>query len=79
MTTLTVEIDKIQDLTVLQALLTRLELKYTIEEEDWVKDISDAEIAGIKAGLADIEAGRVYSHKEVSDRINQKLQNFRNK
>jgi len=79
MTTLTIEIDKEQDLSVLQALLKRLDLKYTIADEVWTEDLSDAEIDGIKAGLSDIENGRVYTHADVKSRINQKLQNFRNK
>jgi len=78
MTTLTVEIEKKQDLTALQATLNKLGLKYTV---DTGRDntLSDAEMEGIKAGLADIENGRVHTHAEVKARIDQKLQDFRNR
>ena len=79
MTTLTVEIDKEQDLSVLQALLKRLDLKYTIEDETWTENLSEGEIEGINAGLDDIENGRIYSHEEVKSRIDQKLESFRKK
>jgi len=55
----------------LQALLSRLGLKYRIEESEW-GDLSDAEI---KAGLEDIEAGRVHSHADVMARIGDMLNN----
>jgi len=76
MTTLTVEIDKEQDLSVLQALLKRLDLKYTIEDETWAKQLSGAEIEGINAGLSDIESGRTYTHEEVKSRIDQKSESY---
>ena len=79
MATLTVEINSDQELSVLQALLKRLDLKYTIDDESWAKNLLAAEAKGIKAGLADIENGLVYTHEEVKLRIDQKLQNFRNK
>lgn len=78
MTTLTVEIEKKQDLTALQATLNKLGLKYTVDTgQDHT--LSDAEMEGIKAGLADIENGRVHTHAEVKARIDQKLQDFRNR
>ena len=72
MTTLTVEIDKERDLPALQALLSRLGLKYKIEEEDW-GNLSDVEIEGIKAGLEDLKMGRVHAHSDVMAHINKKL------
>jgi hypothetical protein len=72
MTTLKVEIDKEQDLQVLQVLLIRLGLKYNIEDNEWA-GLSVAEVEGIKAGLKDREAGRVYSHSDVRERLNKKL------
>jgi len=77
MTTLTVEVEKQKDLAALRDTLNKLGLKYTIEEERWEDGLSDAEIAGIKAGLADIDAGRVHTHAEVAKKISQKLQNLR--
>ncbi len=74
MTTITVEIEKDQDLPALEAALSKLGLKYHIEddEEDW-GDLSEAEIDGIKAGLADSQAGRVHSHEYVMNHINEKM------
>lgn len=80
MTTLTVEIDRERDLPELQAVLTRMGLKYEIEEDDddW-GDLPEAAIEGIKAGLADIEAGRTYSHEYVMSEMNKKISDFRKK
>ena len=75
MATLTVEIDKERDLPELQAVFTRMGLKFEIEEDDdddW-GDLSDAEIEGIKAGMEDFEAGRVYTHEEAMAQINEKI------
>jgi predicted transcriptional regulator len=69
---LTVEIDKEKDLPALQALLSRLGLKYRIDDQDW-GDLSDAAFEGIKAGLEDIKAGRIHSHADVMARIDKKL------
>ncbi len=79
MTTITVEIEKDQDLSVIEAALSELGLKYHVNEsddEDW-GDLSDAEIEGIKAGLADSEAGRVHSHEYVMAEIEQQIEEFR--
>jgi predicted transcriptional regulator len=76
MVTLTVELDQEKDLPVLQALLNRMDLKYHIDNEDYV--ISNAELEGINAGLADLEAGRTYSHDQVKQRIDEKISQLRN-
>ena len=75
MTTITVEVDKDGDLHAVEAALSKLGLKYRIEDDadDW-GDLSEAEIEGIKAGLADSEAGRVHSHEYVMNYINEKMQ-----
>jgi len=80
MTTITVEIDKDQDLPALEAALSKLGLKYHIDadEDDW-GDLSEAEIEGIKAGLADIEAGRVHTHEEVMAHMAKKMDQLRAK
>jgi predicted transcriptional regulator len=77
MAILTIEIDKERNLPALDALLTKMGLEYQLEEDDeddW-GDLPEAAIEGIKAGLADVEAGRVHSHEEVmaemKDRLNQ--------
>jgi predicted transcriptional regulator len=74
MTTMTIEIDKERDLPVLQALLDRMGLAFEVEDDDdddW-GDLSEAEIEEIKAGLADIEAGRTYSHEHVMVRMEER-------
>lgn len=55
-------------------------LKFRVEEgdDDW-GDLSEAEIESIKAGLADIEAGRVHTHEEVMARMDKRLKEWRAK
>ena len=74
MTTITVEIEKDNDLPALEAALRKLGLKYRVDEndEDW-GDLSEAEIEGIKEGIADSAAGRIHSHKHVMNHINAKI------
>ncbi|MEO8887576.1 MAG: hypothetical protein ABI367_16040 [Mucilaginibacter sp.] len=78
MTTITVEIDKEEDLSALQEVLGKMGLKYHVEEEDddW-GDLPEAAIEGIKAGLADLEAGRTHSHEYVMGEIDKKIAEFR--
>jgi predicted transcriptional regulator len=80
MTTVTVEIDKEQDLPALEAVLSKMGLKFHVEDEEneW-GDLSEYEIESIKAGLADIEAGRVYTHEEVMARMDRRLKEWRAK
>jgi predicted transcriptional regulator len=82
MATLTVEIDKERDLPALQALLTRMGLEFEVEEDsdndDW-GDLPEAAIEGIKAGLADVEAGRTHSHEYVMAEMKKKIAGFRQK
>ncbi|GGH20986.1 hypothetical protein [Mucilaginibacter phyllosphaerae] len=72
MTTLIVQINKEKDLSALQEVLNGLGLEYKLQEDEWA-GLSSTEIEGIKAGLADIEAGRIFTHKEAMDRIANKL------
>lgn len=80
MTTITVEIDKERDLSALQEVLSKMGLKYHVEEEnnDW-GDLPETAIEGIKAGLADIEAGRTHSHEHVMAYMDEKLKHLRAK
>jgi predicted transcriptional regulator len=80
MTTLKVEIDKEQDLQDLQAVITQMGLKFEVEEDDddW-GDLPEAAIEGIKAGIADGEAGRVHSHEYVMAYMEDKLNELRKK
>jgi predicted transcriptional regulator len=72
MATLTVQIDKERDLPALHALLDRLGLEYQVEDDDW-GGLPEEAIEGLKAGIADADAGRVYTHEEVMSRIANKL------
>jgi len=80
MTTITVEIDKNQDLPALEAALNQMGFRYRVDADDdeW-GDLSEAEIEGVKEGLADIAAGRVFSHEEVMEDMKQQLEEFRKK
>ncbi|SDT54990.1 hypothetical protein SAMN05216490_3995 [Mucilaginibacter mallensis] len=72
MTRLTIEIDKERDLPVLKALLSRMDLRFQVDDDEW-GDLSDAEIEGIKSGLEDLDAGRVHSHDSVMAHVDKKL------
>ena len=79
MTTLTVEIDKEKDLSALQEVLSKMGLKYHLEEEEDWGDLPEAAIEGIKAGLADSEAGRLHSHEYVMAHIEAKFKSLKEK
>jgi len=81
MATLTVEIDKERDLPVLQALLDRMGLEFEVDDDDdddW-GDLPEAAIEGIKAGIADVAAGRTHSHEYVMAYMEEKLNLLRAK
>ncbi len=74
MTTLTVEIDKEKDLPAVEAFLTKMGLKFEVDDDDddW-GDLPEDAIEGIKAGLEDFAAGRVHTHEFVMEQINKKI------
>lgn len=74
MAILKIEIDEESDLPELEARLTRMGLKYEIEDDDndW-GDLPEEAIEGIKARMEDIKAGRTYSHEYVMAEMNKKL------
>jgi hypothetical protein len=79
MTTLTVEIDKEKDLPAVEAFLKKMGLEYQIEtddDDDW-GDLPPEAVEGIKAGLEDIKAGRVYTHAEVMAHMENRLNQLR--
>ena len=82
MTTLTAQIDKERDLPEIQALFSRMGVKFELandeDDDDW-GDLPEAAIEGIKAGLADGEAGRVHSHEYVMAYMEEKLNQLRAK
>jgi len=81
MTTLKVEIDKEKDLPAIEAFLKKMGVEYQIEtdeDEDW-GDLPLEAIEGIKAGLADGEAGRVHKHEDVMAHVQETLNRLRKK
>jgi predicted transcriptional regulator len=79
MTTLKVKIDDDKDLSSLTKVISEMGFEYSLnedDEEDW-GDLPEAAIESIKAGLADSEAGRVYSHEYAMDQINETLKRLR--
>jgi len=76
MATLTIEIDKEGDLPAVEAFLKKMGLAYQVEDDDW-GDLPQEAIEGIKAGLADIKAGRVHTHAEVMAYMEEKLNRLR--
>jgi hypothetical protein len=81
MTTLTLEIDNDKDLPAIEAFLKKMGLEYQIvtdDDEDW-GDVPPEAVEGIKAGLADAEAGRVHSHEEVMAHMQETLNRLREK
>jgi hypothetical protein len=80
MTTLTAQIDKERDLPEIQAVFSRMGIKFQLaddrDDDDW-GDLPEAAIEGIKAGLEDIEAGRTYSHEYVMSEMNKQINEFR--
>lgn len=80
MTTVTIEIDKEKDLTALEAVLSKMGLKFHVEEVDvdW-GNLPEEAIEGIKAGLADIEAGRTHTHEYAMAEINKRIEELKGK
>jgi hypothetical protein len=78
MTVVTVKINDEQDLPALEKFLTGQGLEFEIEDDDW-GDLPEAAIEGIKAGLADAEAGRTHSHEYVMAQMDKKIAEFRMK
>lgn len=58
----------------LQEVLDKMGLAYELndDKDDW-GDLPETAIEGIKKGLADIEAGCVYTHEEVMAIIEEKF------
>ena len=74
MTTLTIEIDREKDLPAIVAFLKQMGLEYHMEDDgDSWGDRQPEAIESIKAGLADAEAGRLYSHEYVMAYMKEKL------
>jgi predicted transcriptional regulator len=80
MTLVTIEINNEKDLPALEEFLNHRGIKFEVEEDndDW-GDLPEAAIEGIKAGLADGEAGRVHSHEYVMAYMEEKLKRLRSK
>lgn len=80
MTTVTIEIDKEKDLPALEAVLSKMGLKFHVDEEDaeW-GGLSEDEIESIQAGIADSEAGRVHTHEYAMAEMNKTIEELRKK
>jgi predicted transcriptional regulator len=79
MTVVTIKIANEQDLPELEKFLANKGLEFEVEEDDEWGDLSEREIEGIKAGLADIEARRVHTHEEVRAYMAMKFEHLRKK
>ena len=79
MTTLTVKIQNDDDLPAVEAALKQMGLEFNVNEDDDWGDLSEAEIEGIEAGIADAEAGRIHSHKYVMAQMDKRIAEFRAK
>ena len=75
---MTVKINEGQDLPALEEFLTDKGMEFEIDDDDW-GDLSAAAVEGIKAGLADIEAGRTYSHEYVMAYMDERLKRLKAK
>jgi hypothetical protein len=80
MTTLKLQIDNEDDLPELEAIFIRMGVRFEVTEDedddDW-GDLPEAAIEGIKAGLADVKAGRTHSHEYVMAEMNKKIAEYR--
>ncbi len=76
MTVVTVKISDEQDLPALEEFLTGQGLEFEIEDDDW-GDLPEEAIEGIKAGLADAEAGCTHSHEYVMAEMDKKIAELR--
>ena len=77
MTVVTVKINDEQDLPALEKFLTGQGLEFEVEDDDDWGDLPEEAIEGIKAGLADIEAGRTHSHEYVMARMDKTIAELR--
>ncbi len=67
-------IDEIEDNSILNAVYALLS-KITSKSltKDWWNEISTAEKISIDEGLASVEKGEIYSHKEVMEEVKSKF------
>nr|WP_295932297.1 hypothetical protein [uncultured Dyadobacter sp.] len=75
-----IQIEKNEDLTVLEKVLAELGLAYSYEETDHsVSGISPEALNSIQEGLKDLHDGRVLSHGEAMERVDSKIAQMRAK
>lgn len=72
MTTLRVQVDEEKNLALLQKTLTELGFKFSMESFGDEAPLVHA-LPGMKAGLKDVEEGRVYGHEQAMSRIKNKI------
>ena len=63
-------IDELDDKKILDAIYTLLKSKITLKSKSY--PISKEELDAIDAGIKDIDAGNVYTYKEVREKIRRK-------
>jgi len=78
MTTIKIEIEQENDISMLTKVLTDLGVNFTLENSDIEPfAIGEQEMVGINAGLKDVQEGRVYTHEYAMSRIEDKLSQLR--
>ncbi|MCF0064061.1 hypothetical protein MUK70_27675 [Dyadobacter chenwenxiniae] len=78
MTTIKIEIEQENDVSLLKKVLTELGFKFILENEDLESsELSEREMIGINAGLQDVQEGRVFSHEYAKSRIEDKISQLR--
>ncbi|MCF0050292.1 hypothetical protein LXM25_09505 [Dyadobacter sp. LJ53] len=78
MTTIKIEIEQDNDVSLLKKVLTELGFKFILENEDLESsELSEREMIGINAGLQDVQEGRVFSHEYAKSRIEDKISQLR--
>ena len=79
MATMKIQVEREEDLTMLEKVLADLGLKYSIEESVQSSDVtlSGEALKGIYAGIEDLEEGRVLSHSEAMERFEFKIAQLR--
>ncbi|SKB99915.1 hypothetical protein [Dyadobacter psychrophilus] len=78
MTTIKIEIEQDNDVSLLTRVLTDLGFKFILENEELESgELSEREMIGINAGLKDVREGRVFSQKYAQSRIEDKISQLR--
>ncbi|MCE7066379.1 hypothetical protein [Dyadobacter sp. CY326] len=78
MTTFKIEIEQENDVSLLKRVLTELGFNFVLEDDKANSiTVSEHELAGINAGLKDVQEGRVFRSEYVKTRIDDKIAQLR--